>query len=51
MKKDQHKQKNETKKTNEKVRSVTVVFGDSIVKKVKELKVIESYLSTMVYLL
>ena len=35
IKKDQHKHKNKTKKRNEKGRSVTVVVGDSIVKKVK----------------
>ena len=35
IKKDQHKHKSKTKKINEKGRSVTVVVGDSIVKKVK----------------
>ena len=35
VKKDQHKHKSKTKKRNEKGRSVTVVVGDSIVKKVK----------------
>ena len=35
MKKDQHKHKSKTKKRNEKGRSVTVVVGDSIVKKVE----------------
>ena len=35
VKKDQHKHKSKTKKRNEKGRSVTVVDGDSIVKKVK----------------
>ena len=35
IKKDQHKHKSKTKKRNEKGRSVTVVVGDSIVKKVK----------------
>ena len=35
IKKDQHKHKNKTKKRNEKGRSVTVVVGDSIIKKVK----------------
>ena len=32
LKKDQHKHKSKIKKRNEKGRSVTVVFGDSIVK-------------------
>ena len=35
IKKDQHKHKSKTKKRNEKCRSVKVVVGDSIVKKVK----------------
>ena len=34
-KKDEHKHKSKTKKRNEKGHSVTVVVGDSIVKKVK----------------
>ena len=34
IKKDQHKYKSKRKKRNEKARSVTVVVGDSIVKKV-----------------
>ena len=45
VKKDQHKHKSKTKKRNEKGRSVTVVVGDSIVKKVG------SYLPKMIYLL
>ena len=35
IKKDQHKHKSKTKKRNEKGRNVTVVVGDSIIKKVK----------------
>ena len=34
-KKDEHKHKSKTKKRNEKGHSVTVVVGDSIIKKVK----------------
>ena len=45
IRKDQHKHKSKTKKRNEKGRSVTVVVGDSIVKKVG------SYLPKMIYLL
>ena len=46
-KKDEHKHKSKTKKRNEKGHSVTVVVGDSIVKKLK----VGSYLPKMIYLL
>ena len=46
IKKDQHKHKSKTKKRNEKGLSVTVVVGDSKVK-----KKVGSYLAKMIYLL
>ena len=44
IKKDQHKHRSKTKKRNQKGRSIAVVLGDSIVKKVK----VGSYLPKMI---